>query len=142
VLHTFAPRQNQAFAPLDHLQLYTVPSTSPKLTYPRRLIIELTIFSGQLYFDSYQEYIEMCKFLNLSWKAAEDGTIVGADGFIQPTSAEDIKERKSGGFMESPVLFLKAVMTQIRHNGEGTEKTHMGKVLEGALLTEHNFKGM
>jgi hypothetical protein len=140
VLHTFAPRQNQAFAPLDHLQLYTVPSTLPQLTYPRRLIIELKIFSGQLYFDSLQEYIETCEFLNLSWKPAEDGMAVGADGFIQPTTAEEIKERQSSGFSESPVLFLKALMTQIRHNCEAAEKTHMGKLLDGVLLTEDDFK--
>lgn len=66
MLHLYAPRQNQGFASLDHLQLYTVPPKESKRMIESRFIIELNVFAGQLYFSNFQEYIEVCNYLGLA----------------------------------------------------------------------------
>lgn len=66
MLHLYAPRQNQGFALLDHLQLFTVPAKESKRMIESRFIIELNVFAGQLYFKDFQEYIEVCNYLGLA----------------------------------------------------------------------------
>uniref|UniRef100_A0A0B7JTP1 ubiquitinyl hydrolase 1 n=1 Tax=Bionectria ochroleuca TaxID=29856 RepID=A0A0B7JTP1_BIOOC len=69
-------------------------------------------------------------------KAAEEGQEVAPDGFIRRE-----KDDQTCDFAASPVKFLKAIIGRIRFNCEGIEKTHLGKILEGALLTEDDFRG-
>ncbi|CAG9949486.1 unnamed protein product [Clonostachys rosea f. rosea IK726] len=135
VRHLYGPRQNQGFAPIDGLNLYTLPGSALRHGIPRNLIIELNLFSGQLYFRSFQEYKEVCDYLGLAWKAAEDGQVIMPDGFIQRPPGDD-----TCAFKTSPVKFLKVALSKIRLNCEGIEKTHLGKVLEGALLTVDDFR--
>ncbi|KAK7229455.1 hypothetical protein V2G26_001625 [Clonostachys chloroleuca] len=136
VRHLYAARQNQGIAPIDSLDLYTLPGSVPRYEIPKRLIIELNLFAGQLYFRSFQEYTEVCNYLGLAWKAAEEGQEIAPDGFIQRATDDETCD-----FTASPVKFLKAIVGRIRFNCEGVEKTHLGKILEGALLTEDDFRG-
>lgn len=134
-LHVYSPRPNLGFQPLDHLTLYTIPGPRRQLNIPRELVVQLNIFSGQLYFSSFAEYIEVCNCLGLAWNAAEDGIAVGADGFIVLGDGST----NASGFKQSPVKFVKALLTKVRRNCEGIDKTHLGRVLDGALLTENDF---
>jgi hypothetical protein len=130
-MHLYAPRHNLAFPSLDELNLFTEgkPFTT---SLPRHLIVQLNLFAGQLYVSSFKEYTEVCDFLGLSWKPTEEGSSVRADGFIVPASGQK-------GFKDSPVKFFEVLMTKIRRNCEGIERTHMGKILHGALLEEVDF---
>ena len=143
-LYLYAPRQNVGFAAVDDLRLYSVPGSQVghEQIIPRNLVIELNLFAGQLYFDSYQEYTQVCSYLGLAWKAAsDDGMVVSSDGFItkNKNSGDSRESGRVSSFKESPVQFLKTVLIKIRHNTEGIEKTHLGKVLSGAILTENDF---
>lgn len=115
-LSLYAPRQNLAFRPLDGLDLYNVLMRPEGLVVPQHLAIQLNLFAGQLYVDSFEDYVEVCKFLGL---ATDDSVPYGADGFILDGKAT---------FKNSPVKFLKVLMTKIRRNCEGADKTHMGKI--------------
>ncbi|VUC25177.1 unnamed protein product [Clonostachys rosea] len=126
VRHLYGARQNQGIAPIDDLDLYTLPGRAPRHEIPQTLIIELNLFAGQLYFRSFQEYTK---------KAAEEGQEVTPDGFILRAVDDE-----TCAFTASPVKFLKAIIGRIRFNCEGIEKTHLGKILEGALLTEDDFR--
>lgn len=66
-LHLYAPRQNQSFLPLDKFPLYNVPEVSGITMVPDELRIQLNLFSGQLYFDSYSEYQKVCGFLGVAF---------------------------------------------------------------------------
>jgi hypothetical protein len=131
-LHLYSPRPNLSYQPLDTLDLYTVGRSFSIQSIPRSLIFQLNLFSGQLYLRSYSEYVEMCEFLGLAWKAAESGQVVRADGFVAPAIGK-------WGLQSSPVNFLKVLLTKVMRNCEGIEKTHMGKVLDGELLEERDF---
>ncbi|KAI4686606.1 uncharacterized protein J4E84_005887 [Alternaria hordeiaustralica] len=131
-LHIFAPRSNVSYASLDELTLYTVGRVFSPGSVPRSLTIQLNLFAGSLYLRSLSEYTKVCDHLGLLTGTAKDGQQVYADGFIDPPSG-------IWGLKKSPVPFLRALLLRIRRGGEGVEKTHMGKVLDGVRLEESDF---
>lgn len=133
-LHLYAPRPNLAFSPLDSLQLYPTPLLGRDWQLPSSMRLLLNVFSGQLYFASYIDYEETCKMLSLAWQATENEAVVEADGFI-PNSACDQDEI----FTKSPVKFLKVLLTKIRRDCEGIDKTHWGRFFAGELLRREDF---
>lgn len=131
-LHIYAPRCNLEFHSLDALDLFTEGKTFDPSSIPRHLVVQLNLFAGQLYLSSFKEYTQVCDILGLAWRAAEEGVLVRADGFI-------VSAPEKMRFKDSPVKFLKVLMTKIRRNCEGIEKTHLGKILDGGLLEEADF---
>lgn len=132
-IHLYSPRLNLAYQPLDALDLYTFGREFSSETIPRSLIVQLNLFAGQLYLRSFDEYIEMCQYLGLAFSATKNGEVVRADGFVVPAVGK-------WGLKDSPVNFLKVLLTKVRRDCEGVEKTHLGKVLEGALLEMNDFE--
>jgi hypothetical protein len=136
-LHLYSPRPNLGFRALDRLDLYTVPARPVTPTLPRRLILQLNLFAGQLYLGSFAEYVEVCRLLGLAFEKTEEGCVVAADGFILG-GGSDWGASKSG-FRSSPVPFLKVLTTKIRRNCEAIDKTHLGAILDGRLLLPSDF---
>lgn len=132
-LHLFAPRFNASFAPLDDLTLFNIGRDYHETRLPRSLVVQLNLFAGSLYLRSFAEYHEVCDFLGLLHGTATPDQQVFADGFIEPPSGE-------WGLKTSPVQFLRALLMKIRKEGEGVEKTHMGRLLGGARLEESDFE--
>ncbi|KAJ5724234.1 hypothetical protein N7488_002269 [Penicillium malachiteum] len=132
-LEVYAPRQNRAFRPLDELRLYTVPPRA-RARIPENLRIQLNLFSGHFYLSSYEEYIQVCKFLGVSSVATTPDLLVAADGFIL-SGNEDTRS----SFTQSPLKFLAILMSQIRKDSREISKTHMGKIMEGCLLLPSDF---
>jgi hypothetical protein len=83
--------------------------------------------------ELYNEYTELCDFLGLLRAKPVEGQLVHADGFIDPPTG-------TWGLKLSPVLFLRTFLMKIRREGEGLEKTHVGKILNGVRLEEEDFK--
>ncbi|KAH9906006.1 hypothetical protein F4778DRAFT_802433, partial [Xylariomycetidae sp. FL2044] len=137
-LHLYAPRLRQDHQVHNKLDLYTIPSCLCERSIPRPLIVELNLFAGQLYLDSFEEYKEVCNFLGLAWKKSEKDEMIAADGFI----LRDSKGRIGGesGLTASPAEFFKALFTTIRRNCVGINKTHMGRILDGHLMTQEDFE--
>jgi hypothetical protein len=136
-LHLYSPRPNLSYQPLDGLNLYMVGNRfNPNVMNRccRSLIVQLNLFAGQLYFRNYEQYVEFCDYLGLARKAAtdRDGDVVMVDGMFTGKS--------KWGLKDSPVNFLKVLLTKIRRDCEGVEKTHMGKIMDGALLEEGGFR--
>jgi hypothetical protein len=136
-LYIYVLWPNLGFCTLDGLDLYTVPVQPGMLALPQRLVVQLNLFTGQLYLGLFKEYVEVCAFLGLAWEKAEEGWVVAADGFIVQ---DDSGLWTSGStFSDSPVKFLKVLMTKIRRNCDGIDKTHMGRILDGRLLRPSDF---
>ncbi|UNI13962.1 hypothetical protein JDV02_000648 [Purpureocillium takamizusanense] len=138
-LHLYAPKQNESHDPIDlnAAGLYRV-SSAPTYPIPRRLLIELNLFAGQVYFQSFQEYVDVCDFLNLSWGDSADAEGAGIDGFIEPRKRVRPHSGRAN-FPRSPVQFLRILMSKIRRDGGSINRTHVGKMLNGVLLTEEDF---
>ncbi|KAL8375542.1 hypothetical protein RB599_002029 [Gaeumannomyces hyphopodioides] len=142
VLHLYAPRSTMSFAPLDHLLLHARPTPPPTWTCPLKLKAQLNVFSGQLFISSYNEYKDICETFGLDWAGGlGDGVFVHADGFIDPSSREgDGTDGEVCAFTQSPVPFLKILMTKIRRDCESIDKTHIGMMLNGIVLQEKDFR--
>jgi hypothetical protein len=132
-LHLFSPRSNVSFASLDQLLLYNVGHPFSAGSFSRSLTMQLNLFAGSLYLRSFSEYHELCDYLGLLRGKVKDGQQVYADGFIDPPVG-------TWGLKQSPVPFLRALLMRIRHEGEGVEKTHMGRILNGIRLEEGEFE--
>jgi hypothetical protein len=139
-MHTYAPRPDLAFKPLDDLRLFTIPKLLDAWKASSALVLQLNLFAGQLYFRSSQEYQHFCEFLCLAWRkmdeedGKEEDVKVLADGFIVPQPG------RTQAFQVSPTKFLQVVITKMRRNGEGIDKTHYGRVLGGDLLADQDFE--
>ncbi|KAJ6005943.1 hypothetical protein N7451_003887 [Penicillium sp. IBT 35674x] len=134
-LHLYAPRQSRAFASLDRLTLYTVPKDVDRGKIPDVFRIQLNLFSGQLYLESYSEYKDLCEFLGVASVKTPPGFVVAADGFIK----QGIQGAKKS-FSESPLKFLEVLMSQIRKDCQEIGRTHIGKIVGGQLLFPLDFQ--
>jgi hypothetical protein len=133
-LRLYAPRQNRGCHPLDRFTLYNVPENVDRIEAPDKLRIELNLFSGQLYLDSYSDYKALCEFLGVASFKTPPGLVVAADGFIQGGS-----QGLRGYFSQSPLKFLKFLMSQIRKDCQDIGRTHVGYILDGRLLFPSDF---
>ncbi|KAL5903100.1 hypothetical protein ACKVV7_011408 [Pyricularia oryzae] len=143
VLHLYAPRLLLGFEPLDELRLYTTPALPDGWAIPPWLILQLNLFSGQLYFASFAEYTAVCDMLGLDWrgcagKQEQKVSGVGADGFVNPLfRTTDVETGCT--FQHSPVGFLKVYLSKVRRDSKGINRIYMGKMLDAVLLTEEEF---
>ena len=131
-MHLFAPRTNANYESLDTLQLWTSGHSFTPSSVPRSLIVQLNLFSGSLYLRSYEEYTELCDMLGLLRTNAQHGQQALPDGFITTSQGQ-------WHLTESPIPFFRTLLMRIRREGEGLEKTHLGRILDGARLEEADF---
>ena len=133
-LHIYAARASLTYQSLDALDFLTFGRAFAPHSVRRRLTMQLNLFAGQLYLSSFEDYKELCSFLNLAREPASSDMQVAADLFITSNMT-------TCRFTKSPIKFLKTLMKKIRHNGDSIDKTHMGKILDAKFLTEEDFKG-
>ncbi|KAK3374532.1 hypothetical protein B0T24DRAFT_577590 [Lasiosphaeria ovina] len=133
-LHAYLARPSLTFSSMEHLKTYTIPAVAADWEAPQDLVMQLNLFAGQLYLRSYDEYKRMCRYLGLVYTKNEDqDTAVSPDGFVGKKKYPECE------FESSPVAFL-AKVYEIRGDCVGgIEKTHMGKILAGEILTEKDF---
>ncbi|KAI0007682.1 hypothetical protein F4779DRAFT_591005 [Xylariaceae sp. FL0662B] len=129
-MHLYRPRFHTGHPSFDHLDFFNIPARQTEPEVPRPLLTMLNLFAGQLYFNTYEDYKETCRFLNLADAVPKEGEVVAADGYILQGIDGESK------FDKSPVRFLQVLMSKIRRNGKGISKTHVGRMLEGQLLQE------
>jgi hypothetical protein len=134
-LHAYVPLPSLTFRSMEHLKTYSVPALADDWEAPRELVMQLNLFAGQLYLRSYDEYKRVCKYLGLSYTENKDEeTAVPPDGFVGK------RKYAACEFEDSPVAFLTKVYNEIRNDCVGgMEKTHMGRILAGEILTERDF---
>jgi hypothetical protein len=141
-LHLYTPRTNLAFAPSDDLQLYNVPPFPRTLEIPRRRTLQLNLFAGQLYLRDYEEYRELCLYLDVEYRASDSSSDVdfedaqGDDAFEERTSNPAARSM----FTKSPLPFIRELMMVIRRDSRDIAKTDVGRILAGEILKEKYFE--
>ena len=141
-MHLYKAQSNLNYSSMDTLDFWTVPERNPPFPIPRSVAVQLNIFAGQLYISSYEDYLEICKFLGLAsvvitTEMLEAGWKIAADHFILSDN-----QGRVGGESEataSPVRAIRTLMTAIRRNGEGIDKTDIGRLLDGKLFKKDDF---
>ncbi|KAG2138280.1 hypothetical protein DEU56DRAFT_886916 [Suillus clintonianus] len=135
-LCVYTPRTTKTMQACDDLRLYCVPS-APQSTSLESLICQLNLFSGQLYFSSYKMYLRTCSFLGLNAPdLGNEELIADSDGYISEENRPSA--RASCSFKQSQLPPLKELF-RMRRKGMGYLPTHLGKMLNGRILTEEDF---
>lgn len=129
-LHLYRPRYNIRYRPMEKLDFYQISSPALTVHVPLSLSVQLGVFAGQLYWNSYAEYVATTHFLGLLSKPAEQGQEVTMDGFIRNNEV---------GLCSSPVNFLKVFLSKIRRGGDDISKSHMGMLLDGKVFRSEDF---
>lgn len=69
---------------MEHLKGYTVPVVAADWEPPPELVIQLNLFTGQLYLQSYNEYKRVYRYLGLAYMENEDEEIaMPLDNFVK-----------------------------------------------------------
>jgi len=135
-LHVYAPRTSQRMRASDDLRLYSIPPLPSDWTPPWDLIDQLNVFTGQFYLRDYESYLRLCRFLGVSTSITDfpDDTPIRWNLFNIPGSFEEMEIT----FLGSPLPSVMALLA-IRSRGRPFAQTHMGKILQGQILTEKDF---
>ncbi|KAK8069033.1 hypothetical protein PG994_005649 [Apiospora phragmitis] len=134
LLHIYLPRSNLTSPTLQHLRLYITPASPSNWEAPADLTMRLNLFAGQLYFDNFEEYKNMCAYLGLSYVPNEGNTAASIDGFVGRAQNPDCL------FTQSPTAFLQFLMANVRRDRQDINRTHIGRMLTGEILTEADFQ--
>jgi hypothetical protein len=151
-LHVYAPRVVQTMHSFSDLRFYVIPRLplgwSPPTVGMRS---QLNVFAGQLYFEDYATYVELCAFLGIS--SPESERLYGStsriekhsDGFIprdrrKKTSDLEraLESYNQRSFGASPVHTLRQHIST-RRNGMEFVRTHIGQLLHGRHLKKDDF---
>ena len=141
-LHLYTPHITKSMKPCDDLALYSIPAVPDGWIPPSSFMDELSVFAGQLYLKDYETYIRLCRFLCVYARdlQGEEGIIVEPDGFISPSNRPKHSTLIAHTFASTPIVALRALM-DLRSKGVDYTLTHMGKLLQGRLLSESDFDG-
>lgn len=127
-LHLYAPRLNVGYRPLDALDLYTLPRGAP-YRISQSLVMELNLFSGQLYFQSLWEYLRVSQFFRVDVYKMMEGR--EPDGEFEDSQSWTLTKYR---LEEQPIKFFKVLLTKLRRNCQSIDKTHIGYVLDDRPL--------
>ncbi|KAF8325267.1 uncharacterized protein EI90DRAFT_3073641 [Cantharellus anzutake] len=123
----------------DDLKFYTIPSLPATWTYSERLTVsQLNIFSGQLYINDFETYLELCNLLGIN--TSHDGrneVETQIDGFVLPKKRTR-EMRLVCPFNTSPLPFIRKV-TSLRRKGTSYASTHLGRIVDGAFIPPEEF---
>ena len=139
-LHIYSPQVSMSARLLEDLTFCAIPAMPKNWTRPP-FVMQLNLFAGQPYLSSYDEYLSLCRFLGLSSRPPSGEVKVASDGFVRLTDRKKIDAQMvhECPFTVSPVGFLRMLMA-LRRKGQSFERSHLGKILSGDLLTEDNFR--
>ncbi|KAK4466142.1 hypothetical protein QBC42DRAFT_330868, partial [Cladorrhinum samala] len=150
-MHAYLPRPSRGFMTMEDLTTFTVPKVDRGWAAPRELVMQLNLFAGQLCLRSYREYARLCRYLGLRYRddadADGDGDVEMRDaGLPRGSWAPDGWVGRAGGsefagcpFDFNPVPFLRVLYKRIRGGCLDIERTHMGRILAGEVLTMEDF---
>lgn len=139
-LHVYAPRLSLSHRNLGDLSFCAIPPV-PRSWKAPSLTTQINLFAGRLYISNFAEYMFLCQFLGLCSRSPADNVRVGCDGFINPQDRAlvDRVMARHCRFQISPLAFLRTVMA-LRRKNQSFGTSHMGRLLNGELLMEENFR--
>jgi hypothetical protein len=142
-LHTYGARTSRMVQSFEDLRSFMVPHRNELPPFPSKIINELNLFAGQLYFQSMGAYEETCRMLGLYLKELPEeleryAVAIGVTGFVLGTQARVALGLQEAQFSYNPVEFLRKFIG-LRRKGQGFLPTHLGQVLHARELYEIDF---
>ena len=142
-LHIYGARTSRTVRSFEDLRSFMVPHRNNLPPFPSKVINELNLFGGQLYFQSMDAYEETCRMLGLYLKELPEDLdqyagAVGVTGFVRGSEARAALGLQETQFSDNPVEFLRKFVG-LRRKGQGFRPTHLGQVLHARELRETEF---
>ena len=142
-LHTYGARTSRMMRSFEDLTSFMVPHRNNLAPFPSKIINELNLFAGQLYFQSMDAYEETCAMLGLYLKDLPEDLdqyagAVGITGFVRGSEARAALGLQRAQFSDNPVDFLKKFIG-LRRKGQRFLPTHLGQVLHARELHDIDF---
>jgi hypothetical protein len=134
-LRVYAPRVSVSMRSFSDLTFYPIPgSPGQAWSAPAHIRTELNLFSGQLYFDSKEEYEQVCVLLALyiTHPGAEK---IEVDGFVLP----EYRTGERSPFNISKIALFKELIG-LRRKGMGYDMTDLGQVLDARPLSSESWR--
>ena len=136
-LSIYTPRVTSSMRSFSDLTFYSIPdSPAETWTAPAHARTALNLFSGQLFFDSKEEYEDVCILLALS-RAHPGAEYNEIDGFVPP----EYRTGRPSPFAEGKIYVLKRLIG-LRRKGMGFSRTHVGRILNAIPLSEETLSTM
>ncbi|KAG8739715.1 hypothetical protein FRC10_005234 [Ceratobasidium sp. 414] len=153
-LHVYTPRVTRSMESFSDMRFYTVPPLPDSNFVPLDPMsrVQLDLFAGQLYLESYSQYCSLCAFLGIyldnnadhvQGEANVQGEVnVQSDGFVAVADRQRLSNYRAEylqcGFSSSPIGGLKDFVAY-RRKGMDYLRTHVGQILHGRHLTPDSF---
>lgn len=138
-LNIYAPRLTKPMRSFRHLDFFGIGaniSTQPNDSMTRCL----ELFSGSLYFSSFEEYKNFRSLLGLITDylgELPDGSMTN-EGFVKFFTRMSLQWPLDSPFTESPLPFLSALI-HIRTKGSGYQQSHIGTIIKAMPLSAERF---
>ncbi|KAF2490220.1 hypothetical protein BU16DRAFT_470287 [Lophium mytilinum] len=138
-LHVYTPRVRHSMRSFDDLSFCEIPQAATS-TVPPQIATSIGCFAGRTYFPDYEEYQSTCDMLGLSY----DTPGAHNDGFVPPKDRSTVRLALSQytirhcPFTVSQINLLREV-TAIRRKDQSVERSHMGAVFRGEVLSRGDF---
>lgn len=152
-LHTYSAKMQSNTFCFEDLS-YAIPPVPSGWAFNGKdhVLTQLNIFSGQLYFSSYESYQRTCKLLGIFYTrgASSSGQIPAAvqtDGWLPGSWAVEncdgyVRGQLNNGhmkpFVRSPIEFIRR-LAELRRKGDGLEGTHVGKLVHATAISHDDF---
>lgn len=139
-LHMYSPRTSRKVRSMEGLDFFTVSRQHCSTLPHRRVIHELNLFSGQLFFNDRASFEEVCDMLGIYLGKIPDALRgkIDAGGFVQDEGAREIVGIHNSLFKTNPVAVLRELVGW-RRKGQGFTLTHVGLVFHGNNLGVDEF---
>ncbi|KAL4885977.1 hypothetical protein BJY04DRAFT_214168 [Aspergillus karnatakaensis] len=145
-LHMYCPRVTRNMPSCSKLDFLTIGKAQQGRPFGQQIstpeiLRALEIFSGSLYFDTFAEYRDACRFFGFkmdhspSHHALQGLGHISSEGFASEPARELLGWPVDCPFAENPLPFLKAWYS-IRMKGQGFSASHIGSIVEAKFLTE------
>lgn len=138
-LNIYAPRLTKPMRSFRHLDFFGIGANI--LTQPNDTMTRcLEMFSGSLYFSSFEDYKNFRSFLGLVTECLGEIPEGGMtnEGFVKFPTRLKLEWPIDSPFVESPLPFLSALM-HIRTKGNGYQQSHVGTLIKTMPLSAEWF---
>ena len=139
-LHMYSPRTSRNVRSIEDLNFFTVSRRHDFARPHSRVMHELNLFSGQLFFRDRESFKEVCHMLGL-WLGEIPDALKGkidVSGFAQDEDVRHSLGIHNCLFRKTPLVALRELVGW-RRKGQGYTLTHVGLMLHGNDLGKDEF---
>jgi hypothetical protein len=139
-LHMYSPRTSRNVRSIEDLNFFMVSRRHDFARPHSRVMYELNLFSGQLFFHDRESFKEVCHMLGL-WLGEIPDALQGKidiSGFVQDEDARQSLGIHNCLFRKTPLVALRELVGW-RRKGQGYTLTHVGLMFHGNNLGSEEF---